>query len=513
MNWQLWVVRAIEGLNAFILAYFLALNVSYILLFFVSLREVLRFLKRTFFSDYQQILRSDMTLPISLIVPAHNEQKTIVDTVRSLQMLNYPEFEIVVVNDGSKDDTLARLLTAYELRRVDRVYKRSLPTREVKGLYASPLVPNLTVIDKVGGGKADALNCGINLSKYPLFCSMDADSVIEDDALLKAVKPFMERPEETVAVGGIIRCVNGCTVTDGRVTRIALPRRFLPVFQVVEYLRAFLSGRLGWSALEGLLLISGAFGVYRKSAVVEVGGYDRSTDTEDLELVMALHEVNRAKKRPYRIVFVPDPVCWTEVPGDWRMLRRQRNRWHRGMLQSISRHRKMMFNPRYGVIGMVVIPYFLFFETMGPFVETLGYISVPLAWALGLLNTQFFLLFFVLAIAFGVFLSMAAILLEEISYRRYPSWEDLWKLLICGVLENFGFRQVLALLKIQAFWEYLRGLRRWGKLERAGFGKEPVPRLSAEMVRASGEAARISSEMIPPRASVEVTQESGKGVA
>jgi cellulose synthase/poly-beta-1,6-N-acetylglucosamine synthase-like glycosyltransferase len=511
MNWPLWVERAIEGLNAFILAYFLALNISYILLFFISLREVLRFLKRTFFSDYQQILRSDMTLPISLIVPAHNEQKTIVDTVRSLQMLNYPEFEIVVVNDGSRDDTLERLLTAYELRRVDRVYKRSLPTREVKGLYASPLVPNLTVVDKVGGGKADALNCGINLSKYPLFCSMDADSVIEDDALLKAVKPFMERPEETVAVGGIIRCVNGCTVTDGRVTRIALPRRFLPVFQVVEYLRAFLSGRLGWSALEGLLLISGAFGVYRKSAVVEVGGYDRSTDTEDLELVMALHEVNRAKKRPYRIVFVPDPVCWTEVPGDWRMLRRQRNRWHRGMLQSISRHRKMMFNPRYGVIGMVVIPYFLFFETMGPFVETLGYISVPLAWALGLLNTQFFLLFFVLAIAFGVFLSMAAILLEEISYRRYPSWEDLWKLLICGVLENFGFRQVLALLKIQAFWEYLRGLRRWGKLERAGFGKEPVPRLSAEMVRASGEAARISSEM--PRPSVAVPEESGKSVA
>jgi len=511
MNWPLWVERAIEGLNAFILAYFLALNISYILLFFISLREVLRFLKRTFFSDYQQILRSDMTLPISLIVPAHNEQKTIVDTVRSLQMLNYPEFEIVVVNDGSKDDTLERLLTAYELRRVDRVYKRSLPTREVKGLYASPLVPNLTVVDKVGGGKADALNCGINLSKYPLFCSMDADSVIEDDALLKAVKPFMERPEETVAVGGIIRCVNGCTVTDGRVTRIALPRRFLPVFQVVEYLRAFLAGRLGWSALEGLLLISGAFGVYRKSAVVEVGGYDRSTDTEDLELVMALHEVNRAKKRPYRIVFVPDPVCWTEVPGDWRMLRRQRNRWHRGMLQSISRHRKMMFNPQYGVIGMVVIPYFLFFETMGPFVETVGYISVPLAWALGLLNTQFFLLFFVLAIAFGVFLSMAAILLEEISYRRYPSWEDMWKLLICGVLENFGFRQVLALLKIQAFWEYLRGLRRWGKLERAGFGKEPAPRLSAEMVRASGEAARISSEM--PRPSAAVPEESGKGVA
>ncbi|HXJ29474.1 MAG TPA: glycosyltransferase family 2 protein [Gemmatimonadales bacterium] len=471
MNWELWVARAIEGFNAFVLAYFLALNISYIALFFISLREVLTFLRRTFFSDYQQILRSDMTLPISMICPAHNEEKTIVDTVRSLQMLNYPEFEIIVVNDGSKDQTLERLLQAYDLRRVDRVYKRSLPTKSVRALYASPMVPNLIVVDKENGGKADALNCGINLSRYPLFSSMDADSVIEDDALLKAVKPFMEWPDETVAVGGIVRCANGCTVHEGRVTHIALPRQLLPVFQVVEYLRAFLSGRLGWSALRWLLLISGAFGVYRKSAVVDVGGYDSSTDTEDLELVMALHAVYRERKKPYRIVFVPDPVCWTEVPGNWKMLRRQRNRWHRGMLQSLSRYRRMMFNPRYGLMGMVVLPYFLIFETMGPFIETLGYISVPLAWALGLLNTKFFLLFFVLAVAFGVFLSVAAILLEEISYRRYPSWSDLWKLLFCGVAENFGFRQVLAVFKIQAFWEYLRGLRRWGKLERVGFVK------------------------------------------
>jgi len=479
VNWQLWVARAIQGFNAFVLAYFLALNISYILLFFVSLREVLTFLRRTFFSDYQQILRSDMTLPISMICPAHNEEKTIVDTVRSLQMLNYPEFEIIVVNDGSKDETLSRLLQAYDLRRVDRVYKRSLPTKSVRALYASPLVPNLVVVDKENGGKADALNCGINLSRYPLFSSMDADSVIEDDALLKAVKPFMEWPDETVAVGGIVRCANGCTVHEGRVTHIALPGKLLPIFQVVEYLRAFLSGRLGWSALKGLLLISGAFGVYRKSAVVDVGGYDSSTDTEDLELVMALHAVYRERKKPYRIVFVPDPVCWTEVPGNWKMLRRQRNRWHRGMLQSLSRYRRMMFNPRYGIMGMLVLPYFLIFETMGPFIETLGYISVPLAWALGLLNTKFFLLFFVLAVAFGVFLSVAAILLEEISYRRYPSWGDLWKLLFCGVFENFGFRQTLAVFKIQAFWEYLRGLRRWGKLERVGFVKATDTRRAA----------------------------------
>jgi len=464
-----WLTRAVQGFNEFVLWYFLVLNVSYLLLFFVSLGEVIRFLNRTFFSDYQQILRSDMTLPISLIVPAFNEEKTIVDTVKSLQMLNYPEFEIIVVNDGSFDATLNRLLTGFELRRVDRVYKRSLPTKALRGIYASPLLPNLTVIDKERGGKSDALNCGINLSRYPLFCSMDADSVIEDDALLKAVKPFMEFPDETVAVGGIVRCVNGCTVTEGRVTTIALPRRALPIFQVVEYLRAFLSGRLGWSALRALLLISGAFGVYRKSAVVEAGGYDDTTDTEDLELVLALHHLHRSKRRPYRIVFVPDPVCWTEVPSTWTVLRRQRNRWHRGMLQSMWRHRRMFLNPRYGIMGLLVFPYFLIFEALGPFVEVLGYLSIPIAWLLGILATKFFLLFFAVAVLFGVFLSVAAILLEEISFRRYPGWQDLGKLVLCGVLENFGYRQTLAIFKMQASWEYLRGLRAWGRMHRVGF--------------------------------------------
>src|SRR5690348_1779069 len=215
-----WIAHAIAWFENFILVYFLALNLSYLILFLISLIEVVRFLKRTFFSDYQQILRSDLTLPISLLVPAHNEENTIVDTVRSLQMLNYPQFEIIVINDGSTDRTLERLLDAYELRRVDRVFKRSLPTKPLRGIYASPLVPGLTVVDKERGGKPDALNIGINLSRYPLFCSMDADSVIEEDALLKAVKPFMEFPDETIAVGGIVRCVNGCTVKEGRVTRI-----------------------------------------------------------------------------------------------------------------------------------------------------------------------------------------------------------------------------------------------------------------------------------------------------
>lgn len=466
-----WAVSGIILFNYFVLYYFLALNLTYLALFLVSLREVLRFVKRTFFSDYQQILASDLTWPITILVPAHNEEKTIVETVRSLQMVNYGEFEIIVINDGSTDNTLQNLIDAFELRRLDKVYRKSLPTRHIRGLYGNLLTQNLLIIDKEKGGKSDALNAGINASRYPLFCSVDADSVIEEDALLRVVKPFMEYPQEAVAVGGIVRIANGCEVHEGRVTKIKLPDRVLPIFQVVEYLRAFLTGRIGWSVMKSLLIISGAFGLYKKSEVIEVGGYDGASDTEDLELVVQLHENCRRKRSRYRIVFVPDPVCWTEVPSTWKVLLRQRNRWHRGLLQSLWRHRKILLNPRYGIIGAVAFPYFLFFETLGPFIEILGYLAVILSIILGIINWHFFFLFFALAVLYGVFLSIAAVLLEELSFRRYPGWMDLAKLVVYGVLENFGYRQMLSISKMQAFWQFVRNRGSWGDMQRGGFKK------------------------------------------
>ncbi len=469
MSWVGWLTEAVVAFNVFVLVYFLILNSIYLGLFLVSLAEVLRFVRRTFFSDYRQIMQSEMTWPISVLVAAHNEEKTIVDTVRSLMMVNYGEFEIIVVNDGSTDRTLRRLVEAFELRRMDRVYKRSIPTEAVRAVYGSLAHANLLVVDKDKGGKSDALNAGINLSKYPLFCSIDADSIIEDNALLRVVKPFMERPEETVAAGGIVRIVNGCEVREGRVVKIELPDRPIPIFQVVEYLRAFLTGRVGWSVLQSLLIISGAFGIYRKQEVVEVGGYSRYTDTEDLELVVRLHEYMRSRKRKYRIVFVPDPVCWTEVPESLKVLNRQRNRWHRGLVRTLWDNKRMMLNPRYGAVGMFAFPYFFFFEMLGPFVEVVGYAVVILSFLLGILNLEFFLLFLGVAILYGVFLSIAAILLEEISFRRYPGWLDLTKLVVFGILENFGYRQLNSAFKVKAFWDVLLRRRSWGKMERAGF--------------------------------------------
>jgi cellulose synthase/poly-beta-1,6-N-acetylglucosamine synthase-like glycosyltransferase len=474
MSWVDLATRAVVWFNYFVLIYFLVLNTIYLGLFLVSLAEILRFVRRTFFSDYRQIMQSDMTWPISVLVPAHNEEKTIAETVRSLLMVNYGEFEVIVINDGSEDGTLARLVEVFELRRIDRPYKRSLPTREVRGVYGSLIHANLRVIDKVKGGKSDALNAGINLSRYPLFCSIDADSIIEENALLRVVKPFMERPQETVAVGGIVRIANGCEVREGRVVRVELPDRPLAVFQVIEYLRAFLTGRVGWSVLQSLLIISGAFGVYRKQDVIDVGGYSLNTDTEDLELVVRLHEHMRRLRRPYRVVFVPDPVCWTEIPNRVRVLARQRNRWHRGLVQTLWAHRGMMLNPRYGAIGLFAFPYFFLFEMLGPFVETLGYLVVILSFLLGILDLQFLLLFVAVAGLYGIFLSVSAVLLEEMSFRRYPGWIDLTKLLVFSVLENLGYRQMLALFKVRAFWDVVRRRRTWGRMDRSGFG-EPLP--------------------------------------
>ena len=471
-----WLNEAVYGFNLFVLFYFLALNSVYLGLFLISLYEVLRFVRRTFFSDYRQIMQSEMTWPISVLVAAHNEEKSIVETVRSLMMVNYAEFEIIVINDGSTDGTLARLVQAFDLRRLDRVYRRSIPTKPVHGVYGSLVHTALTVVDKVKGGKVDALNTGINLSRYPLFCSIDGDSVIEDNALLRVVKPFMERPDETVAAGGIVRIVNGCEVRDGRVVQIELPENPIAILQVVEYLRAFLAGRVGWSALHSLLIISGAFGIYKKQEVIEVGGYAHDTDTEDLELVVRLHEHMRRKKKRYRVVFVPDPVCWTEAPATLKVLMRQRNRWHRGLIQTMWTHKRMMLNPRYGAVGLAAFPYFFFFEMLGPFIEVLGYAAVVLSFLLGILNAEFFLLFLAAAVLYGTFLSIAAVLLEEISFRRYPSWLDLTKLIVFSILENFGYRQLLAVFKVKAFWDTVRRRRAWGKMDRAGFQEPTAPK-------------------------------------
>ena len=361
---------------------------------------------------------------------------------------------------------------------MDRPYKRAIPTADVRAVYGSLAHPNLTVVDKEKGGKADALNVGINLARYPLFCSIDADSVIEDNALLRVVKPFMEKPIETIAAGGIVRIVNGCEVKDGRVTRIALSDRALPILQVVEYLRAFLTGRVGWSNLQSLLIISGAFGIYKKQEVIEIGGYTHDTDTEDLELVVRLHEHMRRAKRKYRVVFVPDPVCWTESPETLTDARPPAESLaprspadplapQADAVQSPIRQRRH-----------VRVPVLRDLRAAGTVHRDAGLPGRGRSrFLLGILDVQFFLMFLAVAVLYGMFLSIAAVLLEEISFRRYPGWVDLTKLLAYSVIENFGYRQLLAAMKVKAFWDAIRRRRAWGEMPRRGFQEKREQRV------------------------------------
>ena len=446
-----------------------AQNVIYVLQLLLAYGHLTRRLR---FEAADNLWRqyAEVAPPISLLVPAFNEQASIVESVRSLLALRYPHFEVIVINDGSKDGTLDALMTGFALQPVQRSWNPSVSHQPVRGIYGNPAFPSLLVVDKDNGGKADALNAGINISRMPLFCAVDADSVLESDALLRCVEPFVDAPEETIAVGGTIRLANGCTIRDGQVVKVGLPRQLLPLFQTMEYLRAFLMGRLAWSELHAVTLISGAFGIFRRDAAIQVNGYRPDTVGEDFEIIVKLHRAMMDAKRPYAVRFVPEPVCWTEAPSSWAVLRRQRVRWQRGALETFFRHRAMVLNPRYGRIGVLGFGHMLIADVVGPPIEALGYVLLPLLWLLGVLDSRFLLAFFALTCLFGIFVSVSSLILEELELRRFPHARDLLILFLVAVLENFGYRQINTLWRIEGWWRFLLRTRgQWGTMTRQGF--------------------------------------------
>jgi len=344
----------------------------------------------------------------------------------------------------------------------------NIPSASIHEIYNGKYQPNLWVLDKKNGGKADALNAGLSYCRTPLFCELDVDTILERDALIRIVRPFLE-DSTMIAAGGIIRIANGCTVHSGVLTDIRLPKNLLAKFQVLEYLRTFLSGRMGWSALNATLIISGAFGIFRRSTVVEAGGYATDTVGEDMELVVRLHRHCRENDIPYKITFVPDPVAWTECPETIKIFGRQRDRWQRGLFESLTRNQKMLLNPRYGRIGLVAYPYFYFLEMLGPAIELPGYFAFLIALSLGVISPIFTLAFIIVAFIFGMTLSIAAIGLEELTFRRYPRFSDLLKLFLLAIFENFGYRQLTIYWRIHGFISSLRNIKGWGKMERKGF--------------------------------------------
>lgn len=416
-------------------------------------------------------IHTGLEMPISLLVPAYNEEITIVDSILALLQLNYPDFEIIIINDGSSDDTLQVLIDYFDLKIFPESYYNRLPTEEIKQIYISKKHNNIRVIDKVNGGKADSLNAGINIARSPLFCAVDADSILQTNSLDRIVQPFLEDPR-TVAAGGSVRIANGCQIDMGFVTKADLPKNILALFQVAEYLRAFLFGRLGWSPMNGLLIVSGAFGLFHKETVVSVGGYKSNTIGEDMELIVRMHRLLRKRKKPYRIKFVPDPICWTEAPEDLKTLKNQRIRWQRGLSESLMANLGLLFNPRGGIVGWLAMPYMLFFEWIGPIIELFGIFTVALGFALGYVSFEVTLIFFAVAIGFGMLLSVVAVLLEEMSFHIYTKPTYIFKLFLCALLENFGYRQLNSWWRMSAMFQIFLGQKSsWGKMKRTGTKK------------------------------------------
>jgi cellulose synthase/poly-beta-1,6-N-acetylglucosamine synthase-like glycosyltransferase len=478
------IERAREALlmtDIALLAYFVLINTSYLVLIVLASVEFAHHVRRAPLSGFDETYRSPLTQPVSVLVPAYNEEAGIIQAVHAMLALRYPVFEVVVIDDGSADATFARLDAEFNLVEVPRVIPEGVPTRgAVLSVHVPRLRPDpLVVVRKVGGGKTDALNVGINLARYPLVCMVDADSLLDPQALLSVAKPFADDPLRVVAAGGVVRVANGCTVVAGRIVDTRMPRGWLPRIQVVEYLRAFLLGRTGWSRLGGLLVISGAFGMFRRDLLLEIGGLDHNSIGEDAELVVRLHRHLRRQKRDYRIVFVAEPVSWSEAPSSLRVLAQQRRRWHRGVAEILTKHSGAVGNPRYGRIGLVALPYYLVFELLAPLVELAGLVLVPLGLLVSFasspaqfeMDVSFLWRFLCVAYGYALLISLVALAVEEYSFHRYSRWRDLGAAVLASVLENIGYRQLTAFWRVQGAWSALVGSQHeWGVMTRTGFG-------------------------------------------
>jgi cellulose synthase/poly-beta-1,6-N-acetylglucosamine synthase-like glycosyltransferase len=453
----------------FILFYFLVMN-AYQMVFLVRAYFAMRRYLDSVESDRPDALFGTTHYkPVSVICPVYNEAAGVVASVNSLLALRYPERQLIVVNDGSSDETLELLIKAFKLRQSNRVVRHLVDCSRIRGVYESLFVPNLLVVDKENGGKADALNCGLNLARYPLVCCMDGDSLLENDSLLRMSRPFLDSPN-VIACGGVIRPLNGCRVTTQGIRGILLPRRWIARFQIIEYLRAFLYARIGLASFGLLFIVSGAMGLYRRDILLEAGGFRTDTIGEDFEAVVRLHRHQLEKGVPYTVTMVPDPICWTEVPEDMRTLGRQRNRWQRGLMETLMAHRAMWFNPFYGRQGIVSMPYFLIFEAIAPALELVGFILVAYYLMQGYFASSFVAIFLVLAICLGILNSVVAILLEVSGGHRYQGIKAFLTLLLAAVLENFGYRQITLWWRLRGSLDFLLGRRGWGRMKRVGAG-------------------------------------------
>lgn len=471
---RLLVGYALTIFNIVMLSYFFLANGVYTVLMMLSLRATWLHMRRLEYQGLDTLHDSPLTPAVAIIIPAWNEQDVIVNAVRSALQVEYPGLQVIVVDDGSSDLTLERLVQGFGLAPKKRTYHANIPTAAIRAYYGTPSIPNLLVVSKIRGGKPDALNAGINLCRAPYFCNLDADCVLETDALLRLMEPVIHSRVHTVVSGGIVRILNGCTTRDGRVVKVCLPPSWLERFQLVEYLRSFLFGRTGWNLLGGTLIVSGALAVFHRATVMEAGGFCRDTVTEDMDLIVQLHHWAGLHNRAIRMSFTVDPVCWTECPSTLEMLGRQRRRWQLGLCQTLWKHADILFARNYGVVGWLSFPFHAYVEGLGAAVEFFGYLLVPVGVWLRLIPPAMLVVFILLGIAYGGFLSVGAVLLEELTYRHYPRVRDLLTLLAFAVFENIGYRQLVLSFRFQGVMNFLTGKYHWESIVHSGaVAKQP----------------------------------------
>ncbi len=459
--------------NTAIFYYAMLVCSSYILLAILSAYEMVYYKKKNAFVNYRAILSSPIAPGISIIAPAYNEEHTIIENIRSLLSLYYNNFEVIIVNDGSKDNSMNKMIEHYDLELVNFAFEYKIKCNEILGVYKSKnkAFSKLIVVNKMNGGKADALNAGINISQQGIIACIDVDCILEHDAILKMVKPFLEEKEKVIATGGVIRIANSCEVEDGRIIKINLPKQFLPRMQVLEYFRAFLMGRMAWSRLNGLLLVSGALGFFDKKIVIDCGGYDKSTVGEDMELVVRMRRYMSERNLKYKVVYVPDPLCWTEAPDNLKILGRQRNRWMRGTIETMLEHKHLMLNPKYGLLGVLSYPYWFLFEWMAPLIEVSGIGFAIIMSLLGYISLEFFVTLLIAVFCFAFMLSSFAILYEELSYHQYRNKRDVYRLMLVAIIEPFIYHPMVLKWSIQGNIDFLTGKKSWGEMTRKGFKK------------------------------------------
>lgn len=488
--------------DMFIMSYLLMYNVLHVFFTTLSFLDVRLWIGRVLWEDRKRVFRSPFLPSITLLVPAYNEEVTIVESLYSLLRLEYPKFEIVITNDGSKDDTVEVLKKAFGFRRSEIDYFPKLPTQKVRGLYEARVpegsqAQRLVLIDKENGGKSDALNAAINASKGDYVCSMDADSLLVPDALIQLVIPILEDVNTTMAVGGQVVPSNGCDVRDGKLIRTGIPDTWIARFQLVEYIRSFTQGRTALSRINSVLILSGVCALFQREMVVKIGGFlttrmtnkigieyvgeHQETVCEDMEVVVRLHRYLLDTGIKGRVVFLPAALAWTEVPEEYVSLGKQRGRWYRGLWENVFFHSDVIFRPKYKQIGMFSMPYQVFYEALGPLIEGLGYVLLPISWMVGVLDTYFFFLFMGISLFFSVFISTLSVLLgvwSEGRYNRMGSYaesllpftpKDVGRLIWYGFLGNFGYRQYIVWWQIKGFKDFLAGKKSWDKFARKGF--------------------------------------------